>query len=120
MSRISTGRCGEIIARKFLEDAGFSIIATNWRCKSAEIDIIAQQKDELVFIEVRAKSSADYGSPAESITRRKRHKLIRAAEQYLAANPGSPADWRIDFIGVEFHDNGHHLEHIPYAITRDD
>ncbi|AKG53727.1 endonuclease-like protein [Dehalogenimonas sp. WBC-2] len=120
MNRISSGKQGELIAQKYLQQAGFSIIATNWRCEFAEVDIIALNKDEIVFFEVRSKSTKDFGTPAESITRRKRQKLICAAEQYLSENPEAPADWRIDFIGVEFLGSSHQLEHIPYAVTRDD
>ncbi|TFG47055.1 MAG: YraN family protein [Dehalococcoidia bacterium] len=119
MNRISTGRKGELIARKHLEAAGFEILATNWRGENAEIDIITQKDNELVFVEVRAKSTREFGSPAESITRRKRQKLIGAAECYLAQHQVE-TDWRIDFIGIEFFDGTHRLEHIPYAVTLDD
>ncbi len=90
MNRISTGRKGELIARKHLEAAGFEILATNWRGENAEIDIITQKDNELVFVEVRAKSTREFGSPAESITRRKRQKLIGAAECCLANTRWKP------------------------------
>jgi putative endonuclease len=119
MKRQQTGKLAERLAREYLEQAGYVILEANWRCPGAEIDIICQKDAETVFVEVRAKSSGEFGTPAESITRHKRGKLIAAAEQYLSERPDSPPDWRIDFIGIEFSSGGHHLEHIPHAVTGD-
>jgi putative endonuclease len=116
MKRQQTGKLAERMAREYLEKEGYSIIATNWRCPEAEIDIIAQKDGETVFVEVRAKSSADFGTPAESITRRKQEKLIAAAGRYMSEIADAATDWRIDFIGVEFLSGGHRLEHIPHAV----
>jgi putative endonuclease len=120
MKRQATGRLAERLASEYLERAGYVILDTNWRCLEAEIDIVCQKDAEIVFVEVRAKSSGEFGTPAESITRRKRQKLITAAEQYLSESLEAPTDWRIDFIGVEFSSGGHRLEHILHAVTGDD
>ena len=120
MKRQDTGRLAERLAREYLEAAGYVTLATNWRCPGAEIDIICQKDAETVFVEVRAKSSAEFGTPAESITRRKQAKLIAAAEEYLSTRPDAPPDWRIDFIGIEFSCGSHRLEHIPHAVCGGD
>jgi len=93
------------------------IKATNWRCRESEIDIVAQKNDETVFVEVRAKSSNEFGTPAESVTRRKQAKLIAAAERYVSETIDPIIEWRIDFIGIEFNSSGHRLEHIPNAVN---
>ncbi len=59
-----TGSQGEAIAQKFLKDQGYKILATNFTCKIGEIDIIAQQKKTIVFVEVKTKSNLDFGYPA--------------------------------------------------------
>ena len=61
-----TGSQGEAIAQKFLKDQGYKILATNFTCKIGEIDIIAQQKKTIVFVEVKTKSNLDFGYPARN------------------------------------------------------
>jgi putative endonuclease len=117
LKRQQTGRLAENLAREYLEKEGFIIKATNWRCRESEIDIIAQKDAETVFVEVRAKSSKEFGTPAESITRRKQEKLIAAADRYMSEITDPTTDWRIDFIGIEFTTSGSRLEHIPNAIS---
>lgn len=119
MNRVEIGQKGEKIAAKHLKKMGFNITDTNWRSKNAEIDIIARKSGEMVFVEVRAKTSAAFGCPAESIDRNKRRKLIAAAEEYRTQHRLN-GDWRIDFIGIEFKENGTFIiDHIPYAVTAD-
>lgn len=118
MNRTDTGQRGEKIAADYLKKHGFDIVDTNWRGKNAEIDIIARTRCEMVFVEVRTKTSTAFGSPAESINRTKRRKLIAAAESYIAQHRIS-GEWRIDFVGIEFHGNTFSIEHIPYAVTAD-
>lgn len=116
MKRLQTGRLAESLARSYLEQAGYRIIESNWRCAEGEIDIVCGDGEQTVFVEVRAKSSAEFGSPAESIGPRKQAKLIAAAESYCAEHATSE-NWRIDFIGIEFRPGGHQIEHIQYAIS---
>jgi putative endonuclease len=78
---------------------------------------VSQKDGQTVFVEVRAKSSAEFGTPAESVTRRKQEKLIAAAERYMSDEPHHHCEWRIDFIGIEFASGCHRLEHIPNAIN---
>jgi len=106
------------MAREYLEKENYIIKGTNWRCRESEIDIIARKGAETVFVEVRAKSSKEFGTPAESMTRRKQEKLIAAADRYMSETADPTPDWRIDFIGIEFTASGSRLEHIPNAISR--
>ena len=109
MKRQDTGRRGEELARQFLSKKGFHIIETNYRCPEGEIDIVARHKDCLVFIEVRAKTSHEFGSPEESVTAAKKKRLITVASRYRQAHDELPPQWRIDFVAVELDKKGQPL-----------
>jgi putative endonuclease len=106
MKRRDTGILGEKLARDFLEKRGYHIIETNYRCPHGEIDIIAKHKDSLVFIEVRAKRSPEFGSPEESITPAKREKIRATAYHYQQTHENLPPLWHIDFVAVELDQRG--------------
>jgi len=78
-----TGEQAERLAEKFLHDQGLVLIMRNFRCKTGEIDLVMQQGITLVFVEVRLRSDASFGSAADSVDFRKRKKLIRAAAMFL-------------------------------------
>jgi putative endonuclease len=92
---------GEQLALNFLKKKGFRILETNYRCPQGEIDIIARQKDCLVFVEVRTKANSAFGSPEESITSAKKRHLVLTANHYLQAQDKLPPSWRIDVVAVE-------------------
>lgn len=77
------GREAEALAAVCLEKHGLRIVERNWHCRFGEIDLVARDGDSLVFVEVRARSSRDFGGAAESIHAGKRSRLIAAANQYL-------------------------------------
>lgn len=79
------GGDAENLAAAFLEDQGLEIVQRNFRCRFGEIDLIARSGAALVFVEVRARSSEDYGGAAGSITAAKRRRLLAAARHYLAS-----------------------------------
>ena len=81
---MASGESAEARAAAFLEERGLRIVARNYRCKFGEIDIIAQSGATMVFVEVRARTSDQFGGAAESITAAKRKKLLAAARHYLA------------------------------------
>ena len=107
------GAAYEAQAAEFLKSAGFRIIDRNWACPLGELDIVAQKGDTLVFVEVRARSNPDYGSPAESVTRSKQAKLIKAAQAYLKARRPEAESFRFDVIGIV---PGREPEHIEGAF----
>jgi putative endonuclease len=119
MKRQELGAAGEKLARNFLKKKGYKIRDTNYRCREGEIDIVAQKKDCLVFVEVRTKASASFGSPEESVTSAKKEKLIASALTYLSEHDDLPESWRLDFIAVELDQNGKatRIELIENAIT---
>ena len=77
------GRLGKNIAKDFLKQKGFIIIALNWRHLHYEIDIIARHQNILVFVEVKTRSTFKYGFPDESIDHKKENRLREAAEIYI-------------------------------------
>lgn len=106
MDRQQVGKLGEKEARKFLKKRGYHIRETGFRCRHGEIDIVAQQKDFLVFVEVRTKSTPDFGTPEESITQAKKEKLIASALTYTNTHQNLPSLWRIDVVAVELDEKG--------------
>lgn len=106
MKRRDTGILGEKLARDFLKRHGYHILETNYRCPHGEVDIVAKHKDFLVFIEVRAKKSREFGSPEESITPAKKGRLIATAYHYRQSHENLPPLWRIDVVAVELDQKG--------------
>lgn len=93
------GQQGEQIATDFLLNKGYNIIARNWRYKQREIDIIASQKDILVFVEVKTRTSNYLLNPEETVNKRKQEFLRSAAIAYADANPAR-YNIRFDIISV--------------------
>ena len=121
MNRQEVGKLGEKTARKFLKKQGYRIRETGFRCHRGEIDIIAQKKDCLVFVEVRTKSSLDFGTPEESITAAKKKKLVALALTYTNTHQKLPSLWRIDVVAIELDDKGktRRIELIENAVEQD-
>jgi len=98
------GATGEEIAVDYLISQGYEVFDRNWRSKSGEIDIIASEKfnsqDELIFIEVKTRSSRDYGDPIEAITATKYLRMYRLALEWLSENSASREAWRLDVISI--------------------
>jgi putative endonuclease len=120
MDRQQVGKLGENEAQKFLKKRGYRIRETGFRCRHGEIDIIAQRKDWLVFVEVRTKSNLEFGTPEESITQAKKEKLIASALTYATTHQDIPSLWRIDVVAIELDDKGktRRIELIENAIKQ--
>ncbi len=101
MERKELGALGEKLAKDHLKKNGYKLIETNYRCHSGEIDIVARQKDCLVFVEVRTRSTLQYGTPEESLSPTKQKHMIKSAYYYLQNHEKLPENWRIDLVAVE-------------------
>jgi len=100
-STLAPGAVAEQVARDFLSARGLTIVASNFRCKRGEIDIIANHAGTLVFAEVRLRSHRQFGDGADSIDSRKQQRLVRAAEYYLAEKwRGEPPPCRFDALSL--------------------
>ena len=80
--------------------SGVTIVDRNWRCPQGEIDVVAREGDELVFVEVKTRSGVGYGHPLEAITPRKLARLRRLAAAWCLAHPGERGRVRIDAVAV--------------------
>lgn len=98
--RQSLGKDGESIAVEFLKNRGYNIVERNFRCRSGEIDIIAYDGSCLVFIEVKTRSSAAFGSPAAAVGRAKQQQICRASQFYLSRTDAVDCDIRFDVVGI--------------------
>lgn len=109
-----TAKTGEDKACKYLQNQGYKIIERNFRRGYGEIDIVAIDKDCLVFVEVKTRTSDKFGTPFEAITYFKLKSLIKTAQLYKKLNPNLPDALRIDALSVKlFHDNNaENIEHI--------
>ncbi len=116
--RARLGNRGEDIARRHLLGLGWHILETNYRSKWGEVDIVAQEGDQLVFVEVRTRQGSDkFGGPKESVTHRKKERLQATAETYIQQLDEPPADWRIDLIAVVMARGGPpQIEHVTHAV----
>ncbi|HHW78678.1 MAG TPA: YraN family protein [Xanthomonadaceae bacterium] len=83
ISRVAQGTAAEELARRYLEARGLTLVTRNFRCRAGELDLIMRDGGQLVFVEVRSRRHARYGTPAESVTRTKQQRLLRAAAFYL-------------------------------------
>lgn len=95
------GRIGENIAEKYLKKSGYKIIEKNWHySKNAEIDIIAIDRDTLVFVEVKTRSTLNFGHPFEAINSSKLQKIYTAIYGYINASNKKYKNFRIDAVAV--------------------
>ena len=117
--RHEIGRVGENIATKYLERLGYTIIERNFSAKQGEIDIIAKDKDEFVFIEVKTRTSLLYGKPIEAVDNKKQKNLINTVKYYLYSKHLENQFIRIDVIEVYLKDlkkKDYKVKHIKQII----
>ena len=96
----SKGKLAEDKACKYLEKQGLTLIERNYRCRNGEIDLIMQDKDQLVFVEVRYRKNDSHGTAVDTVDQRKMKKLISTANYYLIRHQlDTPA--RFDIVGFD-------------------
>lgn len=100
------GKRGEDLAVEFLKKKGYKILERNFQKRYAEIDIVAQEKDTLVFVEVKTRTNRDFGSPLEAITFWKLKSLIRSCQFYKSHHPELPESLRIDAVAIKLSPRG--------------
>lgn len=83
------GERGERLAAAWYESRGYTVVARNWRCREGEIDLVVARPGELVFCEVKARSSDRFGTPAEAVTPAKQRRLRALAARFLAGYDGA-------------------------------
>jgi len=101
-ARQRLGAEGERAAKAFLVSAGFRILRENYSTPVGEIDVIAREGDVLVFVEVKARTSVEFGPPQSSITPTKQRQIAKAASLFLQREGLSDAPCRFDVVAVSF------------------
>lgn len=94
------GAKGETLATAYLKEKKFKILEKNYSNKIGEIDIIAEDKGVLVFVEVKARQTLEYGRPCEAVDFRKQQKIRNAAQIYLMSTNKVDIDCRFDVIEI--------------------
>jgi putative endonuclease len=100
------GRKGEQMAAAALQERGYRIVEHNFRCRYGEIDLIAEERDDLVFVEVKTRRGNTFGRPEEAVTLTKRRKLAEVASYYLDLHAEVDRSWRIDVVAIDFSQDG--------------
>ena len=104
MSTRDLGNLGEELAIELLKKNGYKILQRNFQCKLGEIDIIALDKNTLVFVEVKTRWSKEFGLPEESITPWKIRKISQVSQYYKLLHPDLPDLLRIDAVCIDISD----------------
>ena len=118
MAGVSKGAAGEILAARFLRDAGYDILGANFRTRFGEVDIIAANDEYLVFVEVKSRAQDARYTPREAVTADKQRRIIKTALLYIRRFPDT-RQIRFDVVEV-ITDKNHpmkalHIHHIPNA-----
>lgn len=110
------GKLGEDIACQYLKENNYEIRERNFECRQGEIDIIAKDKEEIVFIEVKTRTNNSYGNPIDSITYYKQKHIIKSVQYYLYKEKLEKSFVRIDVIEVYSRGEKYYVNHIKNAI----
>ena len=117
---LQRGRAAEDLAAAHLMAKGLHILTRNYRVAGGEIDLIARHGNELVFVEVRSRRSAAFGSAAESVTAAKRRRILLAAQHYLMSlGLRVPPPCRFDIVSITGAVDAGHLDWLRNAFTND-
>ncbi|HPB68431.1 MAG TPA: YraN family protein [Candidatus Omnitrophota bacterium] len=120
-NKITLGRRGEALAAEYLKKAGYRIVACNFRNALGEIDIVARDGAILCFVEVKTRSSDDFGGPAEAVSLFKQRKLIQLARAFLKEQNLERTASRFDVVSVLIPAQGPvQIELIPDAFEAEE
>lgn len=116
--RVALGQWGEEMAASFLISKGYDILGRNIRTSYGEIDLIASKDQQLVFVEVKTRTSTQFGNPEDAVNDEKRAHMLASAQAYLQENPATELDWRIDVIAItKLSQNQPEIIHFENVIT---
>lgn len=110
------GKQGEKIVCKYLEKNKYIILDTNFNTRTGEIDIIAKDQNEIVFIEVKTRTNSKYGIPAEAVTQEKLKRIYKTAQYYIHKRNLYNISARIDVIEVLAKENKYYIKHLKNVV----
>jgi putative endonuclease len=111
-----TGALGEEIAAAYLQKRGYRILEKNYRCPFGEIDVIARDGGQIVFVEVKSRRNERYGSPQSAVGKKKQEKISMIAQYYLKEKRLYGRQARFDVLAVRLFSEGHRIELIRNAF----
>ncbi len=114
--RKTLGDQGEKYAASYLKRRGYRILERNYRTKRGEVDLVVQEGDTLVFVEVKTRRNAEYGSPQVAVNSQKQKQISHAAISYLQSHRCFDKPCRFDVIGIIWSDTDVKIEHIQNAF----
>jgi putative endonuclease len=97
---LELGSLGEDIAVAYLTDTGLRVLDRNWRCREGELDIVARDRDALVFCEVKTRRGVGFGHPVEAVNATKQRRLRTLGQRWLSAHDEHAPELRFDIVGV--------------------
>ena len=109
------GKQGEKLAVEFLQKNGYEILETNWTFQKAEVDVIAKKEDVLAVVEVKTRSSVDFGLPQDFVKPKKIQLLVKAVNEYVISND-LDVSVRFDIIAIQKNGNDFIFEHLEDAF----
>ena len=109
------GKKGEQLAVDYLLKNNYDIVERNYRFDKAEVDIIAKQKDILVIIEVKTRSTTDFGNPQDFVKPKQIQRLVKAVDEYVIIND-LDVEIRFDIIAIVKQGKSYHIEHLENAF----
>ncbi len=109
------GKKGEQLAIDYLVKKGYTILDKNWRFQKAEVDIIAQKKETLAVVEVKTRSSIDFGNPQDFVNPKKIKLLVSAIDEYVVSK-NLDVDVRFDIIAIVHENKNFIIEHLEDAF----
>jgi putative endonuclease len=109
------GKLGEEMAVEFLRKNGYEILETNWTFQKAEVDIIAQKENTLAIVEVKTRSSLDFGLPQDFVKPKKIQLLVKAVNEYVVSN-NLDVEVRFDIIAIHKEGKSFAIEHLVDAF----
>ena len=109
------GKKGEQLAVDYLLKNNYDIVERNYRFDKAEVDIIAKQKDILAIIEVKTRSTTDFGNPQDFVKPKQIQRLVKAVDEYVTVND-LDVEVRFDIIAIVEQEKSYHIEHLENAF----
>lgn len=98
--RKTLGDAGEDLAADWYSSRGYQVLSRNWHGPDGELDLVASEGRQIVFVEVKTRSSLAYGHPLEAVGAEKQRRVRRTAAAWLRANPARPASLRFDVVAI--------------------
>jgi putative endonuclease len=102
-----------------LSAAGLRILARNYRCRAGEVDVVAEDRGTVVFVEVKERGGDSHGQAVEAVTAAKRRRVVRAARMYAARHGLSESPTRFDVVSIDWGPQGPLVRHFAGAFGED-